>query len=60
MERADYSFELSKNPKTFLNIDKAWIGVGGTNSWSRNSLPLPVYRIPNESLSYQYRITPVF
>jgi beta-galactosidase len=59
IERADYSYKLIKHPQVFLNIDKAQIGVGGTNSWSINALPLEKYRIKNESLSYKYRISPV-
>lgn len=59
IERADYSFKLVKHPQVYLNIDKAQMGVGGTNSWSINALPLDEYRIKNERISYEYRISPV-
>ncbi|RAV29583.1 beta-galactosidase, LacZ type [Sinomicrobium soli] len=60
MENADYSFKMTRSPHTYLNIDKAQMGVGGNNSWSKSALPLPEYRIPNAAQEYRYRITPVY
>ncbi|MAZ28232.1 MAG: beta-galactosidase subunit alpha [Cytophagaceae bacterium] len=59
LERSKYSFQLTKYAQTFINIDKAQMGVGGTDSWSKRALPLKEYRVPNEKMDYEYRITPI-
>ncbi|MBC9798104.1 glycoside hydrolase family 2 TIM barrel-domain containing protein [Sinomicrobium weinanense] len=59
MGKANYDFQLTRSPQVFLNIDKAQMGVGGTDSWSKRAFPIPAYRVSNRSQSYQYRISPI-
>ena len=59
MEQSQYSFELTKGPVIYLNVDLMQMGVGGQNSWSPNAYPLNDYRIPSGPLSFSYRISPI-
>lgn len=60
MERAAYSFQMVRQPETYLNIDLAQMGAGGIDSWSPRAYPLPAYRISSSVRhSYRYRLTPV-
>ncbi|MCB1120479.1 MAG: DUF4981 domain-containing protein, partial [Verrucomicrobiae bacterium] len=59
MEDSQYSFELTASPEVYLNVDMMQMGVGGTNSWSKDAYPLDAYRIPSGPLSYTYRLSPV-
>jgi beta-galactosidase len=60
MENAGYTFQMERQPQTFLNIDGRQMGVGGIDSWSPNAYPMAPYRIaPDRSHSVRYRLTPV-
>jgi beta-galactosidase len=59
MEESQYSFELTKSPEIYLNVDLMQMGVGGTNSWSDHAYPLEKYRIPSGPLSFTYRMSPL-
>jgi beta-galactosidase len=59
MEDSQYSFELTRSPEVYLNVDMMQMGVGGTNSWSSDAYPLDQYRIPSGPLSYTYRMSPI-
>lgn len=60
MEAAAYSFMLPRRPQVYLNVDHQQMGVGGTDSWSPNALPLERYRIPGgQAWRFSYRMAPV-
>ncbi len=60
MERAAYTFQMVRQPETYLNLDLKQMGAGGIDSWSPNAYPMPPYRISaGEAHSYRYRLTPV-
>lgn len=60
MERTAYTFQLTRHPQTYLNLDLKQMGVGGIDSWSSHALPLEQYRIPSGvERAYRYRLTPV-
>jgi beta-galactosidase len=60
IERAEYSFQLSRHRETYLNLDLKQMGVGGINSWSADAYPLEPYRIPSDRpYSYSYRLSPI-
>lgn len=59
MHCAEYSFELSKHPEVFLNIDYKQTGIGGTTSWMDNAFPREEYRLRNEDYSFTYRLSPI-
>jgi len=59
IRKSDYSFEMTKHPEIFLNIDKQQMGIGGTTSWWLDAFPRKDYRIKNADYSFTYRISPV-
>lgn len=60
MERAAYTFQLTRHAQTYLNLDLKQMGAGGIDSWSPNALPMEQYRIPSGvDRTYRYRLTPV-
>ncbi len=59
IENSQYSFQLTERPESYLNIDFMQMGVGGTNSWSQDAYPLDAYRLPEGSLEFTYRISPL-
>jgi hypothetical protein len=59
MEHSDYSFQLTRQPAVYLNIDLGQMGVGGTTSWGMDAFPLENYRIKNKNYQLRYRIEPV-
>ncbi|MCL4841996.1 MAG: DUF4981 domain-containing protein [Bryobacteraceae bacterium] len=60
MEAAAYSFMLPRRPQVYLNVDHQQMGVGGTDSWSPNALPLEKYRIRGgQGWSFRYRMAPL-
>ncbi len=59
MESVRYTYEMEARRSIFVNIDYKQMGVGGYDSWSPRSFPVPEFRVKNESMSYRYRIEPV-
>ena len=60
MERAAYTFQMARQPETFLNIDLKQMGAGGIDSWSPHAYPMEQYRISGGvEHSYRYRLSPV-
>jgi beta-galactosidase len=60
MDRAKYTWEMTRRDQTFLNLDWKQMGVGGIDSWSPNAWPLPAYRLDgSQPMSYRYRLTPI-
>ncbi|MBN1567208.1 MAG: DUF4981 domain-containing protein [Acidobacteria bacterium] len=61
IERADYTFKMTKHPQVYLNLDLKQMGVGGVDSWTPNAFPLDQYRIRGDQPhSYKYRLTPLW
>jgi beta-galactosidase len=60
MEQAAYTFQMTRHPEIYLNLDLKEMGAGGIDSWSPNAYPMAPYRIPSDrEYSYRYRLTPV-
>jgi beta-galactosidase len=58
--RARYSWELTRHPQVFVNLDLRQMGVGGVDSWSLDAWPLPPYRIDGtQPHTFRYRLSPV-
>ena len=52
-----YSQRLEKDGNTYVNIDKAQMGVGCVNSWGR--LPREEYQIPYEDKEFKFVLRPL-
>lgn len=52
-----YSQRLTKDGNTYVNIDKAQMGVGCINSWGR--LPREEYRLPYEDREFKFVLRPL-
>ena len=60
VEAAAYSFQITKRPEVYLNLDLMQMGVGGINSWSALAYPMAPYRIPaNEPHTYSFKLRPI-
>lgn len=59
IEKANYSFELTRKPEIYLNVDLKQSGVGGTTSWGNLAFPRKEYRLKNSDYEYTYRICPL-
>ena len=52
-----FAQRLEKDGNTYLNIDKAQMGVGCINSWGR--LPREEYRLPYENQEFKFVLRPL-
>ena len=52
-----HSYEVKKSVYTNICIDKAQMGVGGTNSWG--AWPLKPYRVPAADYQFSFVLTPI-
>jgi beta-galactosidase len=60
VDRAGYTWQMTKRPEVFLNLDARQMGVGGVDSWSQDAWPLPPYRIDaGQPHSFRYRLSPI-
>jgi len=60
IDRAKYTWEMTKRGIVFLNLDWRQMGVGGIDSWSPNAWPMAPYRIDaSQPMSFKYRLSPV-
>jgi beta-galactosidase len=60
VEAAAYSYQITKRPEVYLNLDLKQMGVGGINSWSALAYPMAPYRIPaNQPYSYSFKLRPI-
>ncbi|NOU61764.1 glycoside hydrolase family 2 TIM barrel-domain containing protein [Marinifilum caeruleilacunae] len=59
IETSAYSFELTRHPDIFLNVDNTQMGVGGTTSWLTHAFPLKPYRLINNNYQFSYTIKPM-
>ena len=60
IEAAAYSYQITKRPEVYLNLDLMQMGVGGINSWSALAYPMAPYRIPaGEPHRYSFTLKPI-
>ena len=57
MDRSQYSFQMQRGDRVYLNLDTAQYGVGGINSWG--ATPLSQYKLKAKPYHYAYRIQPL-
>jgi beta-galactosidase len=57
MENSAYSFQMTRSPNIYFNIDAHQMGVGGRNSWG--GLPLKKYQALNAKYEYGFQISPI-
>ncbi len=57
MRTSDYSFQMERSEKIFVNIDAGQSGVGGINSWRWP--PLEQHRLNENIYAYAYRLIPL-
>ena len=53
---ARHSYELTRRPETYINLDDRQMGVGGDDSWG--ALAHEPYRLPAKAYSYRFRLRP--
>lgn len=53
-----FSENPSRAPQKFWETDLVQMGVGGNDSWSDASAPLPQYQVTPEAMSYIFSIKP--
>jgi beta-galactosidase len=53
---AKHTYELSRRPETYLNLDDRQMGVGGDDSWG--ALAHEPYQLPAKAYSYRFRLRP--
>jgi len=59
LEKAEHTIDLPEKVDSFtVNLDYKQMGVGGNNSWSKNSRPLKKYRLQSKPYSYDLEIMP--
>ncbi|MBN2349075.1 MAG: DUF4981 domain-containing protein [Bacteroidales bacterium] len=59
LDESKHLHELVKDNYLTVNIDFKQMGLGGDDSWSENSAPLPQYRLPAQEYSYSFRLIPL-
>ncbi len=58
IEKATHTNELKQEENNTLNIDLVQMGVGGNDSWSENSAPLPQYQVKSSAMCYTFWLKP--
>ncbi len=59
LEKAQrHSPQVPKSKYTELCIDLAQTGLGGVNSWSRDAIALPPYRLPYKQYTFTFTLVP--
>ncbi len=53
---AKHTYELTRRPATFVNLDYGQMGVGGDDSWG--ALAHEPYQLPAKAYSYRFRLRP--
>lgn len=59
INKAKHTNELSEAGFVTLNIDLKQMGIGGNDTWSDVSQPLPQYQIKAGNYKYSFYIKPV-
>ena len=53
---AAHTYELTRRPETYVNLDDRQMGVGGDDSWG--ALAHEPYRLPAKAYRYRFRLRP--
>jgi len=56
MWNAKHSYEMTKRPEVYVNLDFKQMGVGGDDSWG--ALAHEPYQLPAKAYSYRFRLRP--
>jgi beta-galactosidase len=56
MWNAKHTYEMTRRPETYLNLDFRQMGVGGDDSWG--ALAHEPYQLPAKPYSYRFRLRP--
>lgn len=58
IESTKHWYKLKKEEKITVNIDLIQMGIGGNDTWTDVSQPLPKYQIPAKNYTYSFRLIP--
>ena len=58
LAEATHTHELPDRAQTTLNVDHKQMGLGGNNTWSEKSRPLPKYRLSDATYTYGFTLRP--
>jgi beta-galactosidase len=53
---AKHTYEMTRRPETYINLDARQMGVGGDDSWG--ALAHEPYLLPAKAYSYRFRLRP--
>jgi beta-galactosidase len=53
---AKHTYEMTRRPETYINLDYRQMGVGGDDSWG--ALAHEPYQLPAKAYSYRFRLRP--
>jgi beta-galactosidase len=56
MWNAKHTYEMTRRPEVYVNLDFKQMGVGGDDSWG--ALAHEPYQLPAKAYSYQFRLRP--
>ena len=56
MWNAKHTYEMTKRPEAYVNLDFKQMGVGGDDSWG--ALAHEPYQLPAKAYSYRFRLRP--
>ncbi|MCA5004739.1 glycoside hydrolase family 2 TIM barrel-domain containing protein [Sphingobacterium bovistauri] len=59
MEKTKHWYKLKKEDKISLYVDYKTMGIGGNDTWTDVSQPLPHYQIPAQNYTYSFSIIPM-
>jgi len=59
MQNTKHWYKLKKEDKITLNVDYKTMGIGGNDTWTDISQPLPHYQVPATDDSYSFSIVPL-
>ncbi|GAA0873344.1 beta-galactosidase LacZ [Gangjinia marincola] len=59
IDDALHTYDLKESDHIMLHIDLEHMGVGGDDSWSKNALPHPEFRVKPTNKSYHFILRPV-
>lgn len=59
LKQQRHTSDINPTDYIYLNIDYKQVGVGGDNSWSKEGLADPQYRIDPNTCEYSFSISPI-
>jgi len=58
LAEATHTHELPDRDVTTVNLDHKQMGLGGNNTWTEKSRPMPKYRLSKKSYTYGFTLRP--